>query len=884
MDKIEELLKNRAAIDLQLEKMRTPVAVLFSDIRGSTAFFEAEGDVEGLAMVEQHNMVLFPVIKANSGRVVKTVGDAIMASFEKPENAIRAAIGMQQALEVRNRSRGRNQQIHIRIGIHTGLGLVKDGDIYGDVVNTASRVETHSEPDEIYISSALTPAATAAGVNLIPAGSAELKGKSETVELFKLDWRGCAQMLPALDETIKDTSAEPAAGAVAHYRLIKEIGHGSMGVIYEAKDTHLGRYVALKFLPKGLANTPEAMERLEREARAASALEDPHICTVHDIDHFNGQPYIVMELLRGRTLKEEIAAQQMPLREILRIATEISEGLEAAHEANIIHRDLKPANIFITNHGHAKILDFGLAKFTECDEDPDSSQLPTIPPNQDVSEAGSIIGTAAYMSPEQARGETLDNRTDLFSLGAVLFEMATQTRAFRGKTIAQIHHAILAEDPPPARQLNITLPARLERIIERLLKKDPNARYPSIGDVRRDLAELAEEVEKQIVLADSVTIPPIVERVTHRRWRFAVAGLVVLAVMLAVVFGTQSRRHPAAPPPGLAAAGTPDIPKSADPSATPPAPSAPSGPPDSYVKGRQLLNRATAEELNQAAKYFTAAISENADYAPAYAALAGTYARLAGYGLAPSSDFVSKAREAASKAITLDRNLAEAHAALGGLLFRYDRQPMKAEQEFTEAVRLAPNDASVHQAYGMYLIAQARDTEATAELEKARQLDPMSAPIIAATGLHSFYMRQYDLAIASLKEAVRMDAKLLPARLLLVESYAQNGAFDDATREIRAMEDSAQTKSILARIYAASGNRDEAQKILSDLLEKKNDRYVSPYYVGAVQAALGDAPGTVESLQKAVEEKSPWVVYLRIDPRFDALRSDESFKSLLDRL
>lgn len=188
MDKIEELLKTRSQVDLELEKLRTPVTILFTDIRGSTSFFESEGDVEGLAMVQRHNNLLFPIIEKHSGRVVKTIGDAIMAMFDNPENCLRAAIAMQQALAKHNEGRGRNQEIHIRIGLHHGLGLVKNGDVYGDVVNTASRVEHQSEPDQIFVSETLLDAARAIGVSAESAGTAELKGKAETVELYRLNW------------------------------------------------------------------------------------------------------------------------------------------------------------------------------------------------------------------------------------------------------------------------------------------------------------------------------------------------------------------------------------------------------------------------------------------------------------------------------------------------------------------------------------------------------------------------------------------------------------------------------------------------------------------------------------------------------------------------
>lgn len=216
MDKLEELLKTRAQVEIELEKMRTPITILFSDIRGSTSFFEVEGDVEGLAMVHRHNNVLFPIIENNHGRVVKTIGDAIMASFDKPENALRAGIAMQQALERHNRERGPNQQIHIRIGIHNGLGLIKNGDVYGDVVNTASRVEHHSEPDQIFISEDLVQTAGALGVNVTSMGAAELKGKAETVQLYKLDWSGYVPKAPQPESANKKSKLFGilAAGAV----------------------------------------------------------------------------------------------------------------------------------------------------------------------------------------------------------------------------------------------------------------------------------------------------------------------------------------------------------------------------------------------------------------------------------------------------------------------------------------------------------------------------------------------------------------------------------------------------------------------------------------------------------------------------------------------
>jgi serine/threonine protein kinase/tetratricopeptide (TPR) repeat protein len=282
---------------------------------------------------------------------------------------------------------------------------------------------------------------------------------------------------------------------VSHYRVTSKLGAGGMGVVYEAEDTRLGRRVALKFLPAELAQDAPSLQRFQREARAASALNHPNICTVHAIEEYDSQHFIVMELLEGQTLSAMIAAGPLEIGTLLDLSVQIADALESAHGKGIVHRDLKPANVFVNTRGQAKILDFGLAKVGVPRAAPEDTGMVTMARADDLTKAGTTMGTVSYMSPEQARGQLTDARTDLFSLGAVMYQMGTGTPPFPGETSAVIFEAILNREPPAVNQVNPRLPSELNRIIGRALEKDRSLRYQTASDMKADMLRLKRDID-----------------------------------------------------------------------------------------------------------------------------------------------------------------------------------------------------------------------------------------------------------------------------------------------------------------------------------------------------------------------------------------------------
>jgi eukaryotic-like serine/threonine-protein kinase len=837
--------------------------------------------------------------------------------------------------------------------------------------------------------------------------------------------RALALQPPSESQTKAETDP-PVARWIGAYQLLEPLGHGGMGEVHLALDTRLGRKVAIKLLPVEFTADSSRVRRFAQEAHAASALNHPNIITIHEIGETSSDDgsrhYIVTEYVEGETLRARLtSAQQRPLKlaEALEIATQIAAALAAAHQAGIVHRDIKPENVMVRRDGIVKVLDFGLAKLTEPRIEDRGSRIagaqliaqPTIfDPRSSLLDPqstapGLVLGTPRYMSPEQARGEKVDARTDIFSLGVLLYELITGHAPFAGATTSDLIAAILKDEAPPLATHAPAAPAELERIVAQALSKNRAERYQSAHELLADLKQLQRDLEFAEEERKRSGRSSAAAKTVNKSRRAASIALTGLALAAVVVLLAQKLTSVGPrPKPAPRAESLAVLPFGADPQteyladgiteslinnlsrlsnlrviarATAFSYKGKEKDPrqvgeelnvgtvltgrvalrdDSltvqvdlvdaatgiqkwgeryqrrlsdifaveeeigrqiteklslrlsgeeqrqltrrytdnaevyqlHLQGLYLFNKKTEAALYQAIDHFGHAVAKDPQYAPAYPALANCYLMLS--AKEGPGELLPKAKAAVVKALEIDPDLAEAHSSLGHLKWVYDLDSAGAESELGQALKLNPNSAVAHYAYGRVLTDTGRFAEAHAQAKQAIELDPLSIQYRKSVPYILFLSRRYDEAIAEYRKLIVIAPEFPQAQRELGLAYEQKALYQEAFSQLQKTYEMPENygktmlRADLGHLYAVWGKRAEAQQVLAELLKQSEQSYVSAYDVAVIYAGLGAKEQAFAWLDKAIGQRPFWLCWVKLDPRLDGLRADPRFGDLLRRL